>query len=182
MNEANEAMKEEGFEKANGNFEKATTTAVATINEKNEITGVADDGSQFIMNLTSRQVNYCSLKPKTDEESVVLFNAMNNPEKRVKDCVNMTINVTDVFVEVVFLASKEDESIKEPCPRVVLIDENGVGYQAVSKGMYTALQKIFTSFGTPDTWKAPKAFTIRQITKSADRSILTLDAVMPKKK
>lgn len=168
---------ENGFVPANGTFETANSNALVTTNGNNQLVGVSDDGLSFIANLTERQVNYCSMKPATDEESVILFNAMNNPEKRVKDCINTVIEVKDVFVEVVFLESKEFAGMKEPCPRIVLIDKNGVGYQAVSRGMYTALQKIFTAFGTPDTWKAPKAFTVRQISKSADKAILTLDAV-----
>jgi hypothetical protein len=173
-----------GFVVANGTFETADSTSLVTVNqEQNALTGVSDEGFSFIADLTARQINYCSLKPSTDEESIVLYNAMNNPEKRIKDCVNETIEVKDVFVEVVFLESKENPGTKEPCPRIVLIDTQGVGYQAVSIGMYSALKKIFTSFGTPDTWKAPKTFKIRQISKSADKSILTLDAIAtPKKK
>lgn len=172
---------ENGFVKVEGNFDEVTETGLVEV-KGNTAVGIADDGLNFIVDLTARQVNYCSMTPKTEDEEVVLYNAMNNPDKRIKDCVNLEIEVKDVFVEVVYLESKEQEGVKNPCPRIVLIDKDGVAYQAVSIGMFSALKKIFTSFGTPDKWSAPKKFKVRQISKSADRSILTLDAVLPTKK
>lgn len=172
----------EGFEKAPGTFDEMTQGTALVEVQGNTMVGRSDDGLNFIADLTARQINYCSMKPQTEEEEVILYNAMNNPEKRIKDCINLEINVKDVFVEVVYLESQDHPGLKEPCPRIVLIDTEGQAYQAVSVGMYSALKKVFTSFGTPDTWKAPKKFRVRQITKSADRSILTLDAVLPTKK
>jgi hypothetical protein len=168
-----------GFVVANGSFETATSTAVATV-DNNQLTGIADDGMTFISNLTERQISYCSMKPVNEEQSGILFNVMNNPEKRIKDCINEVIEVKDVFVEVVYLEDKNNAGMKVPCPRIVLIDAKGTGYQAVSVGMYSALRKIFEAFGEPTTWNTPKSFKVRQITKSADKSILTLDYV-PKK-
>lgn len=160
-----------GFVQANGDFNNATTEST----ELQVVQGIADDGSSFIINLTQRQVSYCSMKPRNDDEAVILFNAMNSPEKRIKDCINMPIEVKDIFVEVVY-PENERTKLREPAPRVVLIDSNGVGYQAVSLGTYTAVKKIMDAFGTPDTWKAPKSFMVKQISKG-DRSVLTLEAV-----
>lgn len=168
-----------GFVEANGSFE----TANFDLSQEGGATSLAvvsDDGRQYIVDLTSRQISYCSMVAKTEEEQAVLFNAMNAPEKRIKDCINLPIVVKDVFVEVVY-PENETTGQREPAPRIVLIDENGTGYQTVSTGIYTAMKKIFQSFGEPSTWKTPKTFMVKQINKG-ERSVLTLEAVLPKKK
>ena len=70
--------------------------------EGNTTLAVMDEDERFIMDLTAeRKTQFCSMIPKNEDEEVILFNAMNNPEKRIGDCINMTINVKHVFCEVV---------------------------------------------------------------------------------
>lgn len=130
-----------------------------------------DDGSNFIADLTSRKLSYCSVTAGTDKEKANLFNATNNPDKRIADCINMTINVKHVFVEVVN-CTKQDTGEVDVCPRIVLIDDKGVSYQAVSLGMYGALKKLLGSFGEPSTWTKPLPVAIKQITKG-EKKLLT---------
>lgn len=135
-----------------------------------------DDDEKFIMDLTAeRKTQFCSMVPKNEDEEIILFNAMNNPEKRIGDCINMVIDVKHVFCEVVTCTNREtgEQSI---CPRIVLIDTNGEGYQAVSLGVYSALKKIFSIKGAPNTWKKPVKLKVVQITKG-DRKLLTFNMV-----
>ena len=107
------------------------TTAVAQV--------TMDEDEKFIMDLTSeRKVQFCSMTPKNEDEEIVLYNAMNAPVKRVGDCINMTIEVKHIYCEAVTCVNREsgEESV---CPRIVLIDKDGVGYQAVSMGIYSAV-------------------------------------------
>ena len=139
------------------------------------LTVMAED-ERFIMDLTAeRKTQFCSMIPKNEDEEVVLFNAMNNPEKRIGDCINMTINVKHVFCEIVTCVNREtgDSNL---CPRIVLIDTDGVGYQAVSLGVFSALKKIFGIKGNPTTWKKPVKLQVVQITKG-DRKMLTFNMV-----
>ena len=53
---------------------------------------IAIDGADFIGNLTSRTTMFCSMKAETAEQKAAFFNAMNNPEKRLGDCINSIIN------------------------------------------------------------------------------------------
>ena len=62
------------------------------------------------------------------------------------------------------------------CPRIVLIDKDGVGYQAVSMGIYSAIKKLMTIKGNPATWKKPVKLKVTQVTKG-DRKLLTLNMV-----
>lgn len=137
---------------------------------------VMDEDERFIMDLTAeRKTQFCSMIPKNEDEEVVLFNAMNNPEKRIGDCINMTINVKHVFCEVVTCVNRETGETNM-CPRIVLIDTDGVGYQAVSLGVFSALKKIFAIKGSPTTWKKPVKLQVVQITKG-DRKLLTFNMV-----
>lgn len=144
--------------------------------ERSTALTVMDEDERFIMDLTAeRKTQFCSMIPKNEDEEVVLFNAMNNPEKRIGDCINMTINVKHVFCEVVTCVNRETGEANM-CPRIVLIDTDGVGYQAVSLGVFSALKKIFAIKGSPTTWKKPVKLQVVQITKG-DRKLLTFNMV-----
>lgn len=144
--------------------------------EENTALAVMDEDERFIMDLTAeRKTQFCSMIPKNEDEEIVLFNAMNNPEKRIGDCINMTINVKHVFCEVVTCVNRETGETNM-CPRIVLIDTDGVGYQAVSLGVFSALKKIITIKGNPTTWKKPVKLQVVQITKG-DRKLLTFNMV-----
>lgn len=144
--------------------------------EGNTALAVMDEDERFIMDLTAeRKTQFCSMNPKNEDEEVVLFNAMNNPEKRIGDCINMTINVKHVFCEVVTCVNRETGE-SNLCPRIVLIDTDGVGYQAVSLGVFSAMKKIFAIKGNPTTWKKPVKLQVVQITKG-DRKLLTFNMV-----
>lgn len=144
--------------------------------EGNTTLAVMDEDERFIMDLTAeRKTQFCSMIPKNEDEEVVLFNAMNNPEKRIGDCINMTINVKHVFCEVVTCVNRETGE-SNMCPRIVLIDTEGVGYQAVSLGVFSALKKIFAIKGSPTTWKKPVKLQVVQITRG-DRKLLTFNMV-----
>lgn len=144
--------------------------------EGNTAFAAMDEDERFIMDLTAeRNTQFCSMIPKNEDEEIVLFNAMNNPEKRIGDCINMTINVKHVFCEVVTCVNRETGETNM-CPRIVLIDTDGVGYQAVSLGVFSALKKIFAIKGSPTTWKKPVKLQVVQITKG-DRKLLTFNMV-----
>lgn len=126
----------------------------------------------FVAQLSDQKnVSFCSMSAGTPEEKVQLFNAMNNPAKAIKECVNMELKIKDVFVEVVTCINEQTGEAKE-CPRIVLIDENGVGYTAVSLGVFSSLKKIFQVFGFP-TWDTPITIVPKVISKGT-KQITTL--------
>ena len=67
----------------------------------------ADMGFDISVDMTSRQLSFSSLRAETDEEKANLFNAINNPEKRLADCINMKIHAKDLFIEVVNCTNEE---------------------------------------------------------------------------
>lgn len=126
----------------------------------------------FVSELTSESVSFCSMKANDNKSKAMLFKAMNNPEKRIGDCINTLIKVKDVYCETVQVVSNETGET-EWVPRVVLIDENGTAYQAVSMGVYSALAKVIRVFGMP-TWNVPIPIKIKQISRG-ERKLLTFD-------
>lgn len=122
-------------------------------------------------NLTESSDSFCSLRAETPEEKATLFRIMNSPEKRISDCINQTILVKDVYCEVVQVTNKETGEVNT-CPRVVLVDKDGIGYQSVSFGIYGSLKKLFQVYGVP-TWEEPVPIKVIQISREKNK-ILTL--------
>lgn len=134
----------------------------------------ADEGFSIVADMTSAQTQFCSMKAESKEEKAALYNAMNNPDKRIGDCINMTIAARDLYIEVVNCTNEETGEVTA-CPRIVIIDDKGVSYQAVSIGIYSALKKVIQVFGVP-TWDEPVRLEVKQITKGS-RKMLTLNVV-----
>lgn len=135
----------------------------------NEMTEYREQNLQ--QNLTESSDSFCSLKAETPEEKATLFRIMNSPEKRISDCINQTILVKDVYCEVVQVTNKETGEVNT-CPRVVLVDKDGIGYQSVSFGIYGSLKKLFQVYGVP-TWENPVSVKVIQISREKNK-ILSL--------
>ena len=132
----------------------------------------ADEGFNVAIDMTTAKTQFCSMMAQTDEDRASLFNAMNNPDKRLSDCINMTINAKDIYVEVVDCVNEETGEVRA-CPRIVIIDDKGVSYQAVSLGIYSALKKVIQVYGAP-TWVTPIKLKVVQVSKGT-RKMLTLN-------
>lgn len=118
------------------------------------------------------KTSYCSLKAGDRKTKAMVYNASNNPDHKVGDYINKTIMVKDVLVEVIDLANEETGEI-EQAPRVVLIDDKGKAYQAVSAGIFNAVKKAIQIFGEP-TWDEPLPCLIKQVSVK-NGSMLTFD-------
>lgn len=141
----------------------------------NEMVKVADEGN-FMLDLTQPKSTWSSLTPKTQEEKIKFFNHVNTPDKRLKEMVNMEVEISHVYAEMIdFIDRETGEST--PGVRMVFISPDGTAYQAASKGVYSCTQKLFQIFGTPDTWKKPVKIRPKEISKAADRNVLVFEIV-----
>lgn len=134
----------------------------------------ADDAFNLEIDMTTRKTQFTSMVAKDDAEKAKLFNAMNNPDARIADNINKVIKAKDLYIEVVNCTNTETGEVTA-CPRIVIIDDHGKSYQAVSIGIYSALKKVIQVFGAP-TWEKPIPLEVKQITKG-DRKMLTLNVV-----
>lgn len=143
-------------------------------NERNAELMIINDETDgaMIAKLTTATEQFCSMVPTTPQEQIILFNAMNAPEHRLRDVVNVPLQIVDVYAEIVECINEETGEASK-CPRIVLIDKDGNGYQAVSKGVFNALRKLFQVYGLPH-WDTPVVIVPKTITKGA-RNILTFN-------
>lgn len=103
---------------------------------------------------------YCSLPMETDEQKKVVFNAANRASKALRECVNMTIPMTGLYIEPVEFVAKDDDGNEiagqtKLCPRMVIFAEDGTTYGACSMGAYNSIKRIVAMYGLPETWKKP---------------------------
>ena len=146
----------------------APAQAVAPVNK------FEDDGFNIVMDLTTAKTQFSSMKADNDADRAKLFNAMNNPDERLADSINKQIRAKDLYIEVVNCTNEETGEVTA-CPRIVIIDDKGKSYQAVSIGIYSALKKVIQVYGAP-TWEKPVVLEVKQITKG-NRKMLTLNVV-----
>lgn len=142
-------------------------------NQKNELATIDNDENGLAMELTGKKTMFSSMQSVTPADKAILFKAMNNPEHRIKAEVNLTVKVKDLFCEMVDLVDPDTGELTT-VPRIVLVDEKGEGHVAVSIGIFNAVKKLIQVYGTP-TWTPPIPLVFRQISKSADRTVLTFD-------
>lgn len=154
--------------------EKEMETQVNQEIVSQDINSFSIEDSDFVGKLFDRQTSYCSLSTGTPEDMGKLYNAQNNPDKRIKDCVNMPISVKDIFVETVSLVKEETGEVNK-CPRIVLIDDKGTSYVAVSMGIFSSVCKMMKTFGAPTYVNPVKMMPV--LINKGDRSLLTLKFV-----
>ena len=118
--------------------------------------------------ITGGGKGYCTMQAVDNRAKVTLFNACSNPDK-VADYIGKQIKLMHFFVEVIQTVSEQTGEIVN-VPRVVLIDEAGKGYQAVSIGMYNSLKRVVAMFGEPATWDRPHTVEIQQVSTKTGRT------------
>lgn len=136
-----------------------------------------EENDNLIVDLTAgKQVAYCSVRANTQKEQLVLMNKIQNCTKRLSDEINTSIEVKDIYAEIVTVTNKQTGEISQ-APRIVLIDTEGEGHQCVSFGIYNYIKKLFQDplIGTPDNWEEPFTFVIKQRPTSNGFKILTLE-------
>lgn len=145
--------------------------------ETAELALTNDDGSNEIaatgvfekMNIakdiTGGGKGWCSMTAADNKSRVTLYNACTNPEK-LSSMINKRIKLLHVYAEIIQCAHVDEtggEVSIVSCPRVILIDENGKGYQAVSVGIYNAVKRIIAMFGSPETWDRPHTVEVQNV-------------------
>lgn len=98
-------------------------------------------------------VGYSSMNVQDHDQALAFYNAVTNPTGKLKEHINETLNLVHVSVEPVEL--KREDGTTNIAPRIVLVTDAGESYSCVSVGVYAALKRIFSLFGTPDTWTNP---------------------------
>lgn len=114
---------------------------------------------------------YCSIVAKDNEEKKKLFNALENCDLLLNDCVGQEIAMKDLYIEAY---ENEDETTGEVKTkyRTIIFDVDGQTYATGSYGIYNILNKIVAIYGLPSTWAEPvKVEVIKKPTKDGKQSL-----------
>ena len=134
------------------------------------------DGAAMIADLSTAITAYCSIQVETLEDKVKVYNAMSNTTESLAEHLGEEIPIRHVYVDVI-QCENEKTGEKENCPRIVLIAADGQTFQAVSKGIFGSLKRIFQMFGTPDTWDFALVVKARRVKTRRGYYTNTLEAV-----
>lgn len=113
----------------------------------------------------------------TIETKVKIFNAINTPINHLSDFIGETIEVVDVIAHPVELVDETTGELVQAV-RTILIDKDGVSYDAVSQGVASALGKIFQLIGKPPWTEIPLKMKIKQVkTRNGNNKVNTIELV-----
>lgn len=137
-----------------------------------------------VFNDTKIGDTYCSFKPDEFDAKIKLYNAINNPDRRVADCINKEIKLRDVVIKAVKLSEERNrndnwtevnDGKERDGFRVILIDDEGVSYSATSAGIYNSVATIRSVFGQLH-FDTPLTVQVNQV-KTKNGNTLTLRVV-----
>lgn len=111
----------------------------------NENTAIANAPMNFMDEAAVE--SFISFDVDTPENRIMAYNAINNPDARIADMINKTIELRDVVMTPVDLVNEETGEV-ERATRSILIDTQGVTYTATATGIYNSLRNIYMIFHT----------------------------------
>lgn len=115
-------------------------------NEQNQ----AVTGELIVPEESTSTVLLNSIKSETKADKIAFINALQDPDKKVADCLGQMINVKGIYAES-FYSQKRGKELT----RVVLIDDENVSYSAVSALFYNSLRAIVAVLGEPSKLDEP---------------------------
>lgn len=120
----------------------------------------------------------------TRETQIQIYNAINNVDKNIAECIGEVIECVNVVAHPVELVDEETGELKEVL-RTILIAKDGTTYGAVSQGVASSLSKIFSIVGVPEgkAWeKNPVFMKFKQVkTRKGNNFATTIELVSGKK-
>lgn len=92
--------------------------------------------------------NFCSISCETTEEKKTLYNALEECDVLLNDCVGQTIDIKDVYCEEKEVIDEETGEVKTKF-RTIIFAQNGQTYATGSYGIFNSIRKIMSIFGAP---------------------------------
>lgn len=124
-----------------------------------------------VFNKTQNSNIYCSIVAKDNDEKKKLFNALENCDLLLNDCVGQKIKIKDLYIEGYANEDEESGEVKTKY-RTIIFDEDGQTYATGSYGIYNILNKIVAIYGLPNTWAEPvEVEVIKKPTKDGKQSL-----------
>ena len=120
---------------------------------------------------------FCSMVDDgTRASKVAIYNAVNNAEEQLSEHVNEVLEIVDVIAHEIDLPDMNTGEVVKVV-RTVLVDVNGVGYQAVSQGVISSLSKIFQIVGLPSWIDEPVKMKPKKVKTANKFEVLTIELI-----
>jgi hypothetical protein len=153
-----------------------TTTDLATIDND----GVGNDIDRAIEQLKSGKGVMSTFKGEDFGTKLQVIEAMTNAEP-LDNHMGKVINLRNVVIQSVTI-SDQQTGVTTDAPRIVLVDESGAAYSAVSGGIFSSLKNFFAVLGTCDQWPAALPVVASRVkSKNNAGSFFTLSIAKPSK-
>lgn len=108
---------------------------------------------------------FCSIPNDGQRPTQVkIYNAINNAKEKLDDHINEVINCVDVVAHPISILDENTGEMVDTV-RVVIIDDKGVGYEAISVGIISSLTKLFGIVGRPSYNPPLKMKVVKQSTR-----------------
>lgn len=130
-----------------------------------------------LANPTTTQM-YCSIKDDgTPKSKARIYNAINSPDKKLSECIGEVLELKNIVAHEVQLIDEETGEVVRVL-RTVLIDKNGISYEAVSGGVANSISRLLQIFGQPETWTEPiKVKAKQKNTRNGNNKVTTLEII-----
>lgn len=157
------------------NEAQAQETQVVTAEASAPVAAVVPAESQYpstvVDTFTGRSVQLYSsiVDDGTRESKIKIYNAMNETDAKLSDCVNMTLEITDLVAFPVDIVQEDGEIIS--AMRMIFVGVDGKTYASVATGVFSSLQKIIGVVGPAPWTPALKLTPINQPTRNGFKTL-----------
>jgi hypothetical protein len=139
-------------------------------NQVNQLTVMDNEKEKVAIFSPQTTALFCSINNDGSAESKAkIYNAINDTDFTLRDCMGQVINVVDIVAHPITLL--DDEGHEQDAMRVVLVDDAGHTYHTVANGIMSSLQKVFAIYGQP-TYEPPvKMIPVEKKTRKGFRTL-----------
>mgnify|MGYP003571274932 CR=1 FL=1 len=113
---------------------------------------------------------YSSKSMKTIEDKKELFNALEECDVLINDCVGETIDIKDFYIEEYDKTDEDTGEIKTKY-RTIIFDKDGKSYATGSYGIYNSIKKLIMVYGYPTYTDEVKVKISKKKTKNGNQSL-----------
>lgn len=158
-------------------------TAIATLPAfdvvKDEFSTTDNSLDKAIAILKSGETDIFSTFDGADFETQLdVVDAVTTAE-RLSDHPGTVIQLRNVVIQPIELTNDDGATVR--VPRVILVDEDGTSYAAISNGILKSLQTLFGLVGFPADWPRALSVQMKEVRTRAGFRTMTISLVRPEK-
>jgi hypothetical protein len=124
-----------------------------------------------------------SLNVADEKQSRLLYNSVTKADRSISELIGDVFEASNVIVQVVTKLNKKT-GVEETFPRIILVDDDGVSYEAFSWGVLDSV-KLLSVVKGPPPWKPQLLLTPVQIPTDGGGRVIKVylaETDTPKKK